>query len=163
MVPAMEGLATGREALDRHLAARAPVHEAWVGAPLLRWDEGGPEPLSRVVYLEEDGVWRFVGHGLTELDEKTSDDAELSGWGFEVTMAVRAGELAPSLVARARLAGSRASRSHHARCAGGGGRGSPRHAGGVGCRMPVHGGPAGFRRNTFRTGAFRAGGRDHER
>ena len=89
MVSTMEGLATGREALDRHLAARAPVHEAWVGAPLLRWDEGGPEPLSRVVYLEEDGVWRFVGHGLTELDEKTSDDQELSGWGFEVTMAVR--------------------------------------------------------------------------
>ena len=83
--------ATGRDALNRHLEGRAPVREAWTGAPLLRWDEGGPDPLSSVQCLEEPGVWRFVGYGLSELDAKVSPDDRLSGWGFEITVAVAQG------------------------------------------------------------------------
>ena len=86
--PNVEGEATGRGALDRHLRERAPVREAWTGTPLLRWDEGGPDPLASVRCLEEAGVWRFVGYGLSELDEKASPDESQSGWGFEITLAV---------------------------------------------------------------------------
>ena len=59
--------------------------------------DGEPHHWSTGVLPGQDGVygisayrlpelWFFVTFGLTELYEKVSDDAAVSGWGFELTM-----------------------------------------------------------------------------
>jgi hypothetical protein len=52
--------------------------------------------------------WHFVTYGLTELFEKESEDLELSGWGYELTLLTPAAEQPPAwaielLLAVARL------------------------------------------------------------
>ncbi len=91
---------SGRQALDRRLVEQFPDVEPRCFRPLLSWDDGGPDPLSEVRAYEEGGAgaprWRFVGVGLSELDEKRSSDPAVSGWGFELTLvAPRRGEAAP--------------------------------------------------------------------
>lgn len=41
---------------------------------------------------EEPAHWHYVTYGLSELGEKESDDPEVSGWGIELTMRVKAGD-----------------------------------------------------------------------
>jgi suppressor of fused len=53
-------------------------------------------PLQGVSAYAEPGHWHFVTYGLTELFAKESDVAEISGFGYELTMRVpRAGEDSP--------------------------------------------------------------------
>jgi hypothetical protein len=35
-----------------------------------------------------DGLWLFVTYGMTDLFLKDSDDQQVSGWGYELTMRV---------------------------------------------------------------------------
>jgi hypothetical protein len=61
------------------------------------WAEGGEDPLDviRVFRVDGNGAvrphWHFIGYGLSELYTKESDEADLSGFGFEVTMRVARG------------------------------------------------------------------------
>jgi suppressor of fused len=67
-----------------------PVHEGLV--PGL----GLGSPLQGVSAYAELDHWHFVTYGLTELFAKESEVAEISGFGYELTMRVsRAGEDAP--------------------------------------------------------------------
>jgi suppressor of fused-like protein len=52
-----------------------------------RYADGGDDPLDGVsAYLiDEPRHWHLVTFGLSELYEKQSADAEVSGWGFELT------------------------------------------------------------------------------
>ncbi|MFD3706848.1 suppressor of fused domain protein [Nocardia sp. NPDC058658] len=55
---------------------------------LISWTLGGPDPLDPVrVYPRADPVphWHYISFGMTELDEKESENPEESGWGFEFT------------------------------------------------------------------------------
>lgn len=49
---------------------------------------GGPRTLDRVCWYRQEGekpYWLFVSFGFSELDEKVSDNPELSGTGFELS------------------------------------------------------------------------------
>jgi hypothetical protein len=53
-------------------------------------------------YRQGDG-WFFVTYGLSELFSKDSDDADVSGWGFEMTMRVTGSGAEPPAWPRALL------------------------------------------------------------
>jgi hypothetical protein len=70
-------------ALERLYGDQEPLHMG----TLVRWSSGGPDPLDGMsAYLHPDGHWHYVGFGLTELYEKVSDQPDISGWGFELTL-----------------------------------------------------------------------------
>lgn len=55
---------------------------------------GGNDPLDGVeVWKSERGIphWHYVTYGFTELYEKESDDADTSGYGFELTFRLKRG------------------------------------------------------------------------
>lgn len=75
--------APGWDALEAHLRRALgdadPTH--WAGDTL-----PGQEGLSGVSAYPADGHWLYVTFGLSELFAKQSDDADVSGWGIELTM-----------------------------------------------------------------------------
>ncbi|RSM61688.1 hypothetical protein DMH04_53875 [Kibdelosporangium aridum] len=55
---------------------------------LLRWSLGGEDPLDGIsAYTRTEPVphWHYVSYGMSELHDKQSEDADVSGWGFEFT------------------------------------------------------------------------------
>lgn len=74
-----------------------PLHFGTV----VKWMLGGPDPLDGLsAYRAEDPLhWHIVSYGMTELYRKSSDDPEVSGWGFEFTMRVarEAGDAQPPM------------------------------------------------------------------
>lgn len=84
--------APGWSAIDAALAKlygeTVPRHVGTV----LSYRLGGPDPLDGIsVYTRTEPVphWHFVSYGMTELYEKTGDNPEESGWGFEFTFRLR--------------------------------------------------------------------------
>ena len=83
--------AIGWEAIDAALKAvyggQKPRH--WAAAP--HWAVGGNNPLDGIsVYQASDPPhWHFVSYGMSELYGKETDDPEVSGWGFELTLRLR--------------------------------------------------------------------------
>ncbi len=85
----IEGVADGLKAPQRaHYGDQIPF---LYGAGVL-WEDGGPDPMSSVrIYWNDDGPhWHYVAYGMSELGEKLSTDADVSGWGFELTFRLRA-------------------------------------------------------------------------
>ncbi|HEY7132400.1 MAG TPA: suppressor of fused domain protein [Candidatus Limnocylindrales bacterium] len=83
---ALDVTAPGWRAIDRtfdRLHDSKPMH--W--GTVVRWRTGGPDPLDGIsaYRADEPPHWHYVSYGLSELYAKESDDAELSGWGFELT------------------------------------------------------------------------------
>ena len=79
-----EDNAPGWDAIEATVAERLAVD----GEPL-HWSTGvlpGQDGVYGVSAYRLPGSWFFVTFGLTELYEKESDDAAVSGWGFELTM-----------------------------------------------------------------------------
>lgn len=71
-------------ALERLYPGQEPKHYGTV----IKWMLGGPDPLDGIsAWKRMDPVphWHFVSYGLTELYSKESDDADTSGYGFELT------------------------------------------------------------------------------
>ncbi len=57
-----------------------------------RYAAGGPDPLDQISIYREDGPpehLHYATYGFSELDEKKSENPDLSGYGFELTMRVR--------------------------------------------------------------------------
>ena len=80
--------APGWEAIDGALARLYPGADPQHLAAMLPWSMGGRDPLDGIsAYPRTEPVphWHMVGYGLTELYSKESDNAEESGWGFELT------------------------------------------------------------------------------
>lgn len=52
-----------------------------------KYNEGGTDPLDGIsVYRNLQPLhWHYITYGFTELYEKESDSADISGWGFELT------------------------------------------------------------------------------
>lgn len=81
--------ALGWEAIDRALAPLYAGQEPKHWGTLISCRLGGPDPLDGVsAYkrLEPVPHWHFVTYGFSELYEKDSDNTEISGWGFELTL-----------------------------------------------------------------------------
>jgi suppressor of fused len=56
---------------------------------------GGPDPLEGLSVYRNPGPpphWHFVTYGFSELYEKAGQDSDLSGYGFELTFRLAAGE-----------------------------------------------------------------------
>ena len=86
--------APGWDAIDAAMRAlhgdAEPLHKAL--APGVAFGS----PLQGISAYAAPDHWHFVTYGLTELFSKESDAAEISGFGYELTMRVaRAGEDAP--------------------------------------------------------------------
>jgi suppressor of fused len=69
---------------------------------VMPWALGGPDPLDGVsAYASDSGRphWHYVTFGLTELFQKESEEAEVSGFGFELSfrLARSSDETAPPL------------------------------------------------------------------
>lgn len=88
-----EDKVAGWDAIDAALKAVYGAQEPKHFGTIMKWRLGGPDPLDGVsVYASASfGVphWHYVSYGLTELYEKESEHAEVSGWGFELTFRLR--------------------------------------------------------------------------
>jgi suppressor of fused-like protein len=78
------------EALEQVYAAQRPRHYG----TLLRYALGGPDPVDGISVYPCDSPrphWHYVTYGFSELYEKLSGRAALSGWGFELTLRLARG------------------------------------------------------------------------
>ncbi|MCS4232595.1 hypothetical protein M2410_003355 [Stenotrophomonas chelatiphaga] len=83
----------GWDAISQALGAVHPRQVPRHFGTALPWTLGGKDPLDGVsVYWSEQGRphWHYVSYGLSELFDKESDDAEVSGFGFELTFRLAA-------------------------------------------------------------------------
>lgn len=85
----------GWDAISQALCAAHPRQVPRHFGTALPWTLGGKDPLDGVsVYWSGQGRphWHYVSYGLSELFDKESDDAEVSGFGFELTFRLAAAE-----------------------------------------------------------------------
>lgn len=70
----------------------------------ISWQDGGPDPLHGIsIYWNDVGPhWHYIGWGLSELDEKTAPNPNVSGFGYELTFRLAA---PPELRAQAKQPG----------------------------------------------------------
>lgn len=90
-----DGSAPGWEAINAGLAPiygdQKPLH--W--GTVIKYRLGGPDPLDGIsAYRRSEPVphWHFVTYGFSELYAKESEDKAVSGFGFELTFRLRAGD-----------------------------------------------------------------------
>lgn len=91
--------APGWAAIDDALARLYPGQLPHQFASQRAYELDGESPLPAIAVYEgaRPEHWHYVTYGLSELFEKSSEDPEVSGFGFELTMRVPrgAGEAAP--------------------------------------------------------------------
>ncbi len=85
--------APGWLAIDQALAAAYPGHVPHQYASETGYDLESRAPLPAISVCEATGPdhWHFVTYGLSELFEKSSPKADISGFGFELTFRVPRG------------------------------------------------------------------------
>lgn len=82
--------APGWAALDRAMGMLYPGQTPHQYASQTGYDLESPNPLPAISVYEGRGPdhWHYVTYGLTELFEKSSSRADMSGFGFELTVRV---------------------------------------------------------------------------
>jgi hypothetical protein len=81
----------GWDAIDAALRSIYGQQEPLHFGTLVRFALGGPDPLdgiSAYVNLQPLPHWHLISYGLSELYTKSSEDAEMSGFGYEFSMRV---------------------------------------------------------------------------
>ena len=56
---------------------------------LVKWRLGGNDPLDGISIYDGGNYWHFVTFGLSELYEKESENKEISGYGYEMTLKLK--------------------------------------------------------------------------
>lgn len=86
--------APGWAALDRVGLTFYPGQTPHQFTSTTGYDLSSSSPLPAICVWEGQGPahWHYVTYGLTELFEKSSPDADLSGFGFEVTLRIERAE-----------------------------------------------------------------------
>ncbi len=81
----------GSEAIQAKLAAAYGAQEPKHWGTIMRYSEGGPDPLDGISAFRGENPlhWHYVTFGFSELDEKRSNDKEVSGWGFELSLRLK--------------------------------------------------------------------------
>jgi len=82
----------GWDAIDRALAPLYACQEPRHYGTLISYELGGPDPIRGIsAYKRLDPLphWHFITYGFTELYGKESENEEVSGWGFELTMRLK--------------------------------------------------------------------------
>lgn len=96
----LDETAPGWRAIDRAVDRLYPGVEPAHWGTKVRWSAGGPDPLDGISAYPGEGPrhWHYVTYGLSELYGKTSGDADVSGWGIELTfrLARTEGDAAPT-------------------------------------------------------------------
>ncbi|MFB0840692.1 suppressor of fused domain protein [Paenibacillus oleatilyticus] len=90
-----EANAVGWDTIDREMSRLYGDQEPKHYGTILPYSLGGQDPLDGIsVYKADKPVphWHFVTYGFTELYDKESDNAEESGYGFELTFRLTRGE-----------------------------------------------------------------------
>lgn len=81
--------APGWDAIDAALAPLYGGQEPHHFGTLIKWSLGGNDPIDGIsAYRRDEPVphWHFVTYGFSELYEKHTDDPDVSGFGFELTL-----------------------------------------------------------------------------
>ncbi len=83
--------APGWAAIDRAFARHYPRQIPHQFSSRTPYELDSPNPLPAISVYEANHpcAWHFVSHGLSELFEKTSNIADTSGFGFELTFRLR--------------------------------------------------------------------------
>ncbi|MED4955422.1 suppressor of fused domain protein [Paenibacillus macerans] len=90
-----EVVTTGWDAIEAQMQQIYGEQEPKHYGTLIKYVLGGPDPLDGIsAYKAEKPVphWHFVTFGFSELYGKESEDAEYSGYGFELTFRLTRGE-----------------------------------------------------------------------
>lgn len=84
----VELIAPGWAAIDQLLSVRYRGQVPHQYASKTAYELGSPSPLPAIAAYAGSGPdhWHFVTYGLSELFEKTSENPDLSGFGFELTL-----------------------------------------------------------------------------
>ncbi len=77
--------APGWDAIDAVLDRAYPEQEPLHWGTIIRWSLGGPDPLDGASAYDAGDHWHYVSYGLTELYDKSFEDRDRSGWGFELS------------------------------------------------------------------------------
>ena len=56
---------------------------------LIKWILGGKDPLDGISIYDGGDYWHFVSFGLTEIYEKETEDPNISGYGYELTLKLK--------------------------------------------------------------------------
>lgn len=85
-----DGDAPGWNAIDRWVGAHFPTATPHQFTSRHPYELDKPSPLPAVTVFEtrSPAGWLYVSYGLSELFEKSSDDAAISGFGYELTLRV---------------------------------------------------------------------------
>jgi hypothetical protein len=78
--------APGWAAIDRALSRLYPGQVPHQFASSTAYDLESTSPLPAITAWEAPDHWHFVTYGLSELFEKSSERADVSGFGFELTL-----------------------------------------------------------------------------
>jgi hypothetical protein len=78
----------GWNAIEAHLKSVYPGQEPKHWGTVMRYAEGGPDPLDGIsAYRVADPPhWHWIGFGMSELGKKQSKNKAVSGWGFEFSL-----------------------------------------------------------------------------
>ena len=58
-------------------------------ATIIKWILGGNDPLDGISVYDGGDFWHFVSYGLTEIYGKETEDKEVSGYGYELTLKLK--------------------------------------------------------------------------
>ncbi len=58
-------------------------------ATIIKWILGGNDPLDGISVYDGGDYWHFVSFGLTEIYDKETDDPDISGYGYELTLKLK--------------------------------------------------------------------------
>lgn len=58
-------------------------------ATIIKWIMGGNDPLDGISVYDGGDFWHFVSYGLTEIYGKETEDKEVSGYGYELTLKLK--------------------------------------------------------------------------
>ena len=56
---------------------------------IIKWIFGGNDPLDGISVYDGGDFWHFVSYGLTEIYDKETDDKDISGYGYELTLKLK--------------------------------------------------------------------------
>ena len=56
---------------------------------IIKWILGGNDPLDGISVYDGGDYWHFVSFGLTEIYDKETDDPQISGYGYELTLKLK--------------------------------------------------------------------------
>jgi len=88
--PAQEPETVGWDAIEQEFLRVYPGQDHPKHyATIIKWILGGNDPLDGISVYDGGDYWHFVSFGLTEIYGKETEDPEVSGYGYELTLKLK--------------------------------------------------------------------------